>query len=1110
MEIGLLSNYCGGSCRARGCARAAIPIISIRGLREIMRKWCFSGSAPALAFMAAQVFGAGGEQHEFFEKQVRPLFAARCYTCHSGQVKAPLAGLRLDSRAAALRGGDLGPVIVPGKPAESRLLKAVRGELAVRMPPSGRLADTEIASIEKWIEMGAPWPDDRMATPDKTPTAFNLEERRRAHWAWQPLRPGARQSVDAYLRERLEAKGLKPAPEADRGTLIRRLAFDLTGLPPSPNDVAAFAADRSPNAYEKLVDRLLASPGFGERWARHWMDLVRYSESHGSEGDPDTPLAWRYRDYLIRAFNSDVPYDQLIREHLAGDLLAEPRINAKEHLNESVLGTAHLRMVEHGFQPVDPWEDRVKWMDNQIDVFSKAFQGLTVSCARCHDHKFDAISQKDFYALFGIFSGARPTQVAVDLPSYLDRNRTELARLKAELRPKLAEAWLLAARRLPERLLKNGLDAQAMEDAPCNLEIPLYAWYDLRGRTGADFRQAWAGLAAYWGEEIARRKEFNSAQLRMAWDLTGADYQTWLKQGTGAPAQAAPAGEFALNPNSEKVVSAIYPAGVYTHLLSAKHHSVIQSPRFKIESEAVSVRMLGGNLSFAQLIVEDYAVPRGGIYHMRFSPKREQMGWATWDVTYWKGFTAYVEFATRDDVTYFEPDRRKAVPGDDGRSWFGAQRVVFHSKKQRPREEVLPILALLAGPAPQSPEELARGMASRLAAAIQAWRDGRLGEVDASYLDFFVQKGILPNTTAELGAAAPLVAEYRRLEQQVPVARRAPGVLEESAPDQPLLVRGNPKNPGERVPRHFLTALDGRMYEDPRTVRLRLAEDVARTDNPLTARVMVNRIWYYLFRHGLVRTVDNFGKLGDPPTHPELLDWLARRLIDEGWSIKKMVRLLATSEAYRMSGEESAEAKQADPGNELVHHMPVRRLEAEEIRDAILAVSGELDPAMFGPSVPVYYAHEKGQTKGDRDKGPLDGNGRRSIYLEIRRNAANPFLEVFDAPKPSTTRGARDITNVPAQSLALMNSPFVIDQAEKWARRLLTDRTATADDRVTAMFERALGRKPSPEERDQAATFLSSLESEHSVKPGGLLKAVSVWRDFAEAIWNFKEFVYVR
>ncbi len=1068
-----------------------------------------TGTLASLLFLTA-LFGATGEQHEFFEKQVRPLLAARCYACHSGQVKAPLAGLRLDSRAAALRGGDLGLVIVPGKPAESRLLKAVRGELTMRMPPTGRLADAEIAAIEKWIEMGAPWPEERTAAPDKPSSSFNLEERRRTHWAWQPLRPGTSQSVDAYLRGRLLVKGLKPAPEADRATLIRRLTFDLTGLPPTPEEISAFARDPSPGAYETLVDRLLASPHFGERWARHWMDLVRYSESHGSEGDPDTPQAWRYRDYLIRAFNGDVPYDQLIREHLAGDLLPHPRVNAKENLNESILGTAHLRMVEHGFQPVDPWEDRVKWMDNQIDVFSKAFQGLTISCARCHDHKFDAISQKDFYALFGIFSGARPTQVVVDLPSYLDRNRTELARLKAQLRPKLAEAWLQAARRLPERLLKNGIDPRAMEDAACNLEIPFYAWYDLRGRTGADFRQAWAGLAAYWREEIGRRKEFNAANVRTAWDLTGAGYQSWLRQESGAPPQPAPAGEFALSPGGPQVVSAIYPAGVYTHLLSPKHNGVIQSPRFKIESEAVSVRMLGGNLSFAQLIVEDYAVPRGGIYHMRFSPKRDQMGWATWDVTYWKGFTAYVEFATRDDATYFEPDRRKAVAGDDGRSWFGAQRVVFHANKQRPQEEVLPVVTLLAGPAPQSAEELARRMASQLASAIEAWRDGRLNEEEAAYLDFFVQRGVLPNTPAGLGEAAPLVAEYRRLEEQVPIARRAPGVLEESAPDHPLLVRGNPKNPGERVPRHFLTALDGRTYDDPRMVRLRLADDVAHADNPLTARVMVNRIWHYLFRRGLVRTVDNFGKLGDPPTHPELLDWLARRFIDDGWSIKKMVRLLVTSEAYRMSGEEGLDAKQADPGNELVHHMPVRRLEAEEIRDSILAVSGELDPAMYGPSVPVYYAHEKGQTKGDRDKGPLDGNGRRSIYLEIRRNATNPFLEVFDVPKPSTTRGARDVTNVPAQSLALMNSPFVIDQAEKWARRVVGDGSASADERVMAMFERALGRKPSAAERDQAATFLSSLASEHSVEQNALLSDVRIWRDFAEAIWNFKEFVYVR
>ena len=294
---------------------------------------------------------------------------------------------------------------------------------------------------------------------------FDLARRRRTHWAWQPVRqvdPPAvrddawpRDAVDRFILASLEAAGLEPAYPADRHTLIRRLSFDLRGLPPTLAEIARFVSATSPTAYTDLVDRYLDSPHFGERWARHWMDLFRYSESHGSEGDPSIPLAWRYRDYLIRAFNGDVPYDQLIREHLAGDLLPTPRLDTENQLNESIIGTAHFRLVEHGYQPVDPWEDRVKWTDNQVDVVSKAFLGLSVSCARCHDHKFDAISQKDYYSLFGTLYGARPTQRAIDDPTLLDTNKDALAALKVDIRDGLAEAWLEAANTVPTRLLED-------------------------------------------------------------------------------------------------------------------------------------------------------------------------------------------------------------------------------------------------------------------------------------------------------------------------------------------------------------------------------------------------------------------------------------------------------------------------------------------------------------------------------------------------------------------------------------------------------------------------------------------------------------------------------
>ncbi len=1061
------------------------------------------------------VLAAAQDPVEFFEKQVRPLLAEHCYTCHSNRTRTPFAGLRLDSRAGMMKGGDAGPVIIPGDAARSRLVRAVRGQLPQPMPPAGKLKEDQIGALARWVEMGAPWPEEIAAAAPET-NGFDLAKRKREHWAWQPVRgdfaPTAR--VDGFLKAKLDAKGIQPAAPAGKLTLIRRLYFDLTGLPPGPEQIAAFLASQSPGAYQALVDRLLASPRFGERWARHWMDWVRYAESHGSEGDPDTLMAWRYRDYLIRALNADVPYDQLVREHIAGDLLPHPRLNPTEKINESVLGVANLRMVEHGFQPVDPWEDRVKWMDNQIEVFSKAFQGLTISCARCHDHKFDAISQKDFYALFGVFAGARPTQVAIDTPATLKQNRAELVRLKTQIREKMGDVWLAAARGFSQKLESGEVDEAVLKEAAGRKEHPLHAWAALRGKTGEAFDAGWKELAGYWKRELDARREFNRGHFRKGWDLRAGDSGAWLHHGTGVTGKPSQPGEFFIPIQGDRAVNGVYPGGVYTHLISSKHAGVIQSPRFRIESDYLSLRMLGGNFNFAQLIIENYSVPRGGIYQLRHIGKRDEMSWATWDLTYWKGFTAYVEFATKDEATHVFPDdeltRMKPVPrpAADGRSYFGAEQVVFHDKKETPKDEAAPIEALLEGDAPSSAAALAARTGDRLQAAVEAWRDGALTEAQAAFLNVFVRANLLPATLDKLETVKPLVSEYRKLEAEIPIARRSPGVIDEAGPDQALLVRGNHKNPGPTVPRRYLEALGSQPYTDPRLARLRLAEEVTSPENPLLARVLVNRVWHYLFRRGIVRTVDNFGKLGEPPTHPELLDWLATEFVRQGWSIKTLIRMLVTTEAYGRGSTPGTEAVKLDPSNTLFHHVPVRRLEAEEIRDAILSVTGELNPEMYGPSVPVYYAHETGQTKGDRPKGPLDGNGRRSVYLEIRRNATNPFLEVFDATKPATTRGERDVTNVPAQSLAMLNSQFVLQQAERWANRLVADGAWSAGDRVERIFYRALARRPAPEERDQSLTFLGELSRERAVE-GTPLASHRLWQDFVHAVFNLKEFLYV-
>ena len=463
---------------------------------------------PALLSLALPLLGSAlsgadltSEGRDFFERKIRPVLVAECYDCHGAQKQK--AGLRLDSRPGWQKGGDAGVVIVPGDPAKSSLLAAINHtDPDLKMPDKApKLAAAVIADFERWIALGAPDPrDDATAEPAAKPNWSELFAARKVWWSLQPVkdhvppavadRAWSAHPVDRFLLAKMETKGLAPAVDADPRALLRRLAFILTGLPPTPGELERFATDFARDRAAALAaqaDLLLASPRFGEHWARHWMDLVRYAETHGSEGDPAIPEAYRYRDYLIRAFNADVPLDQLIREHVAGDLLDRPRLNAAG-FNESILGTAHFRFVEHGFQPVDTLDDQVKAVDSQIDVVSKAFQGLTISCARCHDHKFDAVSQRDYTALYGIFASVRPAQVTIDTAEVLEKNRSELDRLHAQIKTGLTKAWLVAAEMIASRLREQAARAGARES-------PLQAG-DTPPPPGADRatpRAPWAG-----------------------------------------------------------------------------------------------------------------------------------------------------------------------------------------------------------------------------------------------------------------------------------------------------------------------------------------------------------------------------------------------------------------------------------------------------------------------------------------------------------------------------------------------------------------------------------------------------------------------------------------
>jgi len=1004
------------------------------------------------ALGAARPAPAADAGTELFESRIRPVLVDHCYECHNSETKAE-GGLALDFRDGLRDGGTSGPALVPGKPDASLILKAVRhGDPKLRMPRGGaKLSESVIADFARWVALGAP--DPRVEPPTaaelRSLTSWEaVRDRRKNWWSFRPLTdpppPPVRragwsdQPVDRFLLARMEERGLEPADPADRSTLLRRVAFALSGLPPTPGEVERFLGDPSPRAYDEAVDRLLGSPRFGERWARHWMDWFRYADSHGSEGDPSIPHAWRYRDYLVRALNADVPYDRLVREHLAGDLLPDPRVNRDLGVNESALGVGHYRMVAHGFAPTDALDEQVTFTDNQVDVLTKAFLGLTVSCARCHDHKFDPISQADFYALYGVMASARPALITVDTPERLLAHRDELRVRKGQIRRELAGAWIRALPGLPARLRKP-----LPEDAKTPGH-PLHAWSVLSGLDGEAFAPAWSKLRADPPAPAG-------PATRRRWVLSGKDHGDWFRHGNGLPDAPSPPGEFPVTAVGDRIVTTVHPAGVYTNTLSDKHNGVLTSPRFKIDTDFISARLAGGGGARARFVVQNYPRATGLIYPSSV-PDGDGFRWYRWDSAYWKGEWAYIEIATSEDLPV-------EVKPNGGRSWFGVTEVVCHDRGWTP-DPGPRLPAALARGNPRSPADLAALYADALREAVAAWGAGTADDDQANLLGAAVRARLLPDTLDALPGLAPPVADYRRVEAEVPVPTRAPGVLEGTPFDQPVFLRGNPKTPGGPVPRRFLEVFDSKPFATPRSGRLELADEFVAPRNPLTPRVIVNRLWHHLFGRGLAATPDNLGRLGEPPTHPELLDALASRFVADGWSLKRTIRRIVTTRAYRMSSLPSGAAAGRDPSNLTLSHFPVRRLEAEALRDAILAVSGQLDETRGGPDVP-------GRSR------------RRSVYVRVQRNDLDPFLNAFDAPEPFTTRGRRDTTNVPAQSLTLLNDPWVIEQAASWAEGVARDPSAPDDDeRVRRMFVTALGRPPTADELDQCRQFLADTDRE--------------------------------
>ncbi|MAT68901.1 MAG: hypothetical protein CMJ58_05200 [Planctomycetaceae bacterium] len=775
-----------------------------------------------------------------FARDVKPLLARRCFACHGPETGE--GGLRLTSRAEALAELDSGMLaIVPGDPDESELLARVSSDDEfMRMPPEGEpLTPEEIQTLRRWIAEGADW---------------------KQHWAWLPRQPQTPPAVqrddwvanpiDAFILAKLEAAELEPASDAQRRTLIRRAYYDLTGLPPTRQQVEQFVGDDAPDAWSRLVDKLLESPHYGERWARHWLDVVRYAETNSFERDGAKPNAWKYRDYVIRSLNADKPYDQFVREQLAGDELDNVT-------RDSIIATGYYRIGIWDDEPADPTQSRADEQDDIVSTTSQAFLGLTVGCARCHDHKIDPIPQADYYGLVAFFA---------DVTSYAERG-----------------------------------------DQQTNNQ---WSFGD--------------------PEELQRRKKLQRREARIS--------------------------------------------------------------REKTSMEEVGIR------------------------------------------------------------------RMEAA--DQRRSETAERQTLLEEK-----------LAAFLNP---------------------------------SELELYEE------TVRRLQAVHDEIAGLPPLESALALAKCEP----HPEPTH-VMERGNPHVPGEVVEPHF-----PQLFEAPAPTiaaapaearsagrRRVLAEWIASPDNLLTARVIVNRVWQHHFGRGIVRSPNNFGEMGDPPTHPELLDWLAQWLVDHQWRLKPLHRLIMTSHAYRMSSAGSERGLAIDPDNDLFWRFNMRRLSAEEVRDSLLAASQTLNRDVYGPSFYPKLSEEVLATQSNPGSGwgesaPED-RARRSVYIHVKRSLLDPLLTAFDLPDVDLSCEARFVTTQPQQSMALLNGAFAIEQASRLADEILAMEAVSPAEQVAASVQLALARDATPEEVDSGVKLINTLQTKHNLSPE---QALAQW---CGVVLNLNEFLYL-
>jgi len=893
----------------------------------------FSWVAVATCAARASLLAAApsAEQIDWFEKSVRPLLAERCYECHSTEKKTK-GGLSLDSRESTLKGGDTGPALVAGDPEKSLLIEAVRYKNHdLQMPPKKQLSEAEVKTLEDWVRMGAPDPRD-IAPVAKGGRVIDINEGRK-YWSFSPLArvepptvEGASSPIDAFIREKLNQNHLSPAPPADKRTLLRRATFDLTGLPPTPQEVEEFVADTSPQAFDHVIDRLLASPHYGERWGRHWLDVARYADSNGMDENLAFGNAWRYRDYVVRAFNEDKPYDQFIIEQVAGDLLP--------HNEDAITATGFLALGARILAEPDMQKLEMDIIDEQIDTMGKAFLGMTLGCARCHDHKFDPIAQEDYYALAAIFRSTRS--------------------LSAE---------------------KIGV---------------IKTWYEHSLATP---------------EQLDEKKKYDEAAKAKKAEITA--FVT--------KARAVIKGELQHHAADYLAAAALLPA----------------NPKLTDVTPVAKTASLDANILLTcRLYLDQHP---------------EHPVFAEWR-----------ELASKQDA---EAIRKHYTP-------------VFTEALETKK-----------GPAYDALME-AKGFLI-------------LPPKDADSLD--------ADTLAKVAAMQKELAEFEEKRPDLPaVMSVADGDVVKTLP---VHLRGSYLTLGKPVERSFpevmRTSFTKPILPAKHSGRLELARWMAGSEHPLTARVMVNRVWRWHFGQGLVSSTDNFGMLGAKPSHPELLDWLARTFIENGWSIKDLHRLIMKSATYQQASSvnnstaDAADPRLVDPENRLLWRANIQRLEAEEIRDAMLAASGWLDPQIGGKTIPLHN-REFVFNHTSKDKTTYE-SPRRALYLPIIRNHLYDMLEGFDYPDPTMPTSSRNSTVIAPQALIMMNAPVVRESSTRLAAQVAA---LPDNERVTKIYALVYGRPPLDHEQSDALALVHDL--------GGAENRERAWALLCQALIAANEFIYLR